>query len=569
MDNSPKEKGRREEIETEYKIALENYPSNAAIRSNYALLLKELGRWEEAEKQYKTALEIDSKNAAIHSNYGLLLVETGRRKEAEKHYIFALGIDSSNAVFHYNYGVLLAELGRWKESEKYYRSALEINPNNVNTRSNYAHLLKQMGRIKEAKEQFMLSLEINPNNVNTRSNYGLLLKQIGHWEEAEEQYKIALKIDPKHVNTHYNYGVFLVEKKRRKEAVIQYKLAIDIDGNNPNSHIAYSLLLLSMGLEEKSIEKMEIASNLFKEKGDYVKECLVLAWLYEELSNKHYKLKKYIKSGDFAEKSGSKYIEAGNKAGDKLKDVSLTKGYTLLGRSKIRKVEIKVPFYKDALKRILKRHSYELEKFERIIDCIKSASKCYEKAAQVSPKNNQVCVACSSTMSCLCDMIDHMVLMITRRDELSKMDDILKSWSEELETSEKIYNEHSKGKYSKGEQFVESLKKLMECIESLNKYNALDLHGKHSDSKKCVEQLYKIVNNMEGPLQSIIEVSANKMDKYLNNILPYTKNERSELTNELDYAYRIKKWILYASGAILISIVSKIAVDFILKTFLS
>jgi len=34
--------------------------------------------------------------------------------------------------------------------------------------------------------------------------------------------------------------------------------------------------------------------GLFEEKGDKIKESLVLAWLYKELTNKYYSSKKYF-----------------------------------------------------------------------------------------------------------------------------------------------------------------------------------------------------------------------------------------------------------------------------------
>jgi len=79
------------------------------------------------------------------------------------------------------------------------------------------------------------------------------------------------------------------------EAEEQYTLAIKIDPKSPNAHGAYSLLLVSLGLERENdaIEEMEISSKLFNEKGDRTKEYLVLAWLYEELANKYYNIKRY------------------------------------------------------------------------------------------------------------------------------------------------------------------------------------------------------------------------------------------------------------------------------------
>ena len=139
-------------------------------------------------------------------------------------------------------------------------------------------------------------------------------------------------------------------------------------------------------MESKAIEETEIASRLFGESGNRVKEHLSLAWLYEEFVNKYYNLKDYKKSGKYAEISGDEYIEAGKQAGDQFKGTFLTKGYALKGRAEIRTLEIKTPFYKDLFKRIWNRNSHEIEKFMEVIDCIMDASRCYEKAAEASSK---------------------------------------------------------------------------------------------------------------------------------------------------------------------------------------
>ena len=109
-------------------------------------------------------------------------------------------------------------------------------------------------------------------------------------------------------------------------------------------------------------------------------------------------MKEYSKSGEYAEISGNKYIEAGKQAGEKFKGISLTKGYMLKGRDRIRRLDFRPPF--------------NIEMFEKIRNDIDDASQSYKMAAEASPKENQICDAFSVSMSCLSEMLGYMLSVI-------------------------------------------------------------------------------------------------------------------------------------------------------------
>ncbi len=394
-----------------------------------------------------------------------------------------------------------------------------------------------MGRQGEAEEQYKMALEADPKHVATHYNYGNLLSEMRRQKEAEEQYKMALEADPKHLATHSNYGILLKQMGHQQEAEEQFKASIELDPKEPNSHGAYGLLLLAKNLESKAIEETKKASRLFGENGDRVKEHLSLAWFYEEFANKCYNLENYPKSGEYAEISGSEYIEAGKQAGDKFKGTSLTKGYTLKGRAKIRKLEIKTPFYKDLFKRICNRESYKIEKFTKIIDCIMDASGCYGKAAKASPKDDKLCNACSISMSCLSEMLDYMLAVI-KQEKTPLLEDKLKNWHEKLAIAKSAYKEHSKG-----EIFVKSLYKLMGCIQNLDKYKKHGTREHGRAFKECQKELSEIANNIEGPLQKIIEDSAKQMDLCRLKIMPYAGTETGYIPQP-NRLHQFSKWIL-------------------------
>ncbi len=484
-------------ISTEY-IKKANAHYNAGVASFL------MGRKDEAEKQYLLSLKAYPKSVSTHLCYGNLLRELGRTKEAETQYLLALKIDPNNVDVHSNYGALLQELGHTKEAETQYLLALKSKPNDGTVHYNYGNLLRELGRIKEAEIQYQIANKLNPEDVDIYYNYGHLLKDIGREKEAETQYKYAIELNPKHVSAHYNYGNLLRDLGREKEAEIEYQCAIELDPENPNRHASYSLLLVSMNLEQKAIERANIASSLFNEKGDITNGHLILACLYEDLVSRYYDLKKYQESGQYAETSGDKYIEASKHAGEEYKGTFLTNGYTLKGRAKIRKLDM--PDLQSP---------YTIETFKEIMNGIYDASEYYKLAAEVSPLHNENCNACSLSMRCLCEILDYM-LAVTKQEEVQRLQEKIKKWEEDLSYCDKIYRENRKGK-----SFLQSLHKLIACIESLEQYKKFAMWTEEKAFENCYFELKKIASTIEGPLQKIIENSAEQMNHCRSEITLY------------------------------------------------
>jgi tetratricopeptide (TPR) repeat protein len=531
-----REMRRLEEAEKHLKLALEASPNDVDTLLNYGILLFEIGYLEEAEKHYKHALKLAPNRVDLHYEYGNLFAKLKCLEEAEKQYKLALKFDPNHAATQCNYGILLKQRGCLKEAEEHYNLAIKTAPNYADTHFNYAVLLTEMRRFEEAEQQYKLTLEFNPKHIGSRLNYGLLLMEIGREEEAEQQFRLALEANPNCALAHSNYGILLRQVGRFKEAEEQFKIAIELDPNEPTFYGAYGLLLFSMNLEAQAIEKTKIASKLFRERGDRIEEHLSFAWLYEEFANKYYNLKNYRKSGQYAEIAGGEYIETSKHAGEKFKSVSLTKGYTLKGRAEICKLAIKTPFYKDIFKKIRSRESYQIETSMRIMDCIMNASRLYKKAAEASPNDGQMSNACSISMLCLSEILDY-TLAEMKQEKTPLLNDKLKSWNEKMEIAEKVYKGHNKG-----ELFIESLYKLMGCLQNLDTYKNHATREYWRAFEECLKELYEISRYIEGPLQKIIEDSAKQMDICRLKIIPYAGTETGYI-HEPSILTQITKWL--------------------------
>ena len=461
--------------------------------------------------------------------------------------------------------------------------ALALDPNHLNAHYNYGNLLKEMVRNDEAEEQYKMALEIDPNHLNAHSNYGILLNETGRNDEAEEQYKMALEIDPNHLNTHSNYGILLNETGRNDEAEEQYKMVLEIDPNNANVHGAYSFLLFDIGKDKKALAEMKIASRLFREEEDSVMEHLVLAWLYEQYAEKYYtrgtarkeKNKKssgyFRKSGKYAGLSGDEYIEAGKHAGDEGKGLYLSQGYTLKGRSEIRRLEFS---FQDIIRlriRNLRNDDYDVAKFELIMNGVQNAANYYKKSAKHSPIRDIQCDACSKCMSVLSSILGYMLATI-RYKTVPELSVKMKEWDEALSIADMTFKVQEKS--DKGRKFVESLRKFGSCIENLEKYKSSTMPDDKRALNDCMDELNEVALNIEGPLQEILDDSAKRMDKCKIKHKLFTSDTENEIIGQKTWLNKILYIIMWFVknpiksalgfiGAIFIAVIAGIIVDYI------
>ena len=263
-------------------------------------------------------------------------------------------------------------------------------------------------------------------------------------------------------------------------------------------------------------------------------EHLALAWLYERFAERYYKKGNarkektnrsggyFRKSGEYAGLAGYEYIEAGKHAEDKGKSLYLSQGYTLKGRSEIRKLEFSLWDKIRLHMRNLQRYDYDIAKFELIMDGVKDAAGYYKEAAKHSPERDPQCDTCSNCMSALGSMLDYMLSVIHQK-AVPELGEKIKEWDENLSYAEMV-----QPKSEKGEKFVEALRKFISCIDNLEKYKTKTRHEHKKALKDCMSELEEVASNIEGPLQEIIDSSANQMKKCMLKRNLYTAGAETE-----------------------------------------
>jgi hypothetical protein len=221
----------------------------------------------------------------------------------------------------------------------------------------------------------------------------------------------------------------------------------------------------------------------------------------------------------------------------------LSQGNTLLGRSEIRRLEFS--FLEGIRLRLQHLHNYDIAKFERIMDGVKNASNYYKKAAEHSPERDPQCDACSKSMTTLSSILDFMLSIIHQRgvpDTIPKLDDKINDWHQQLSYAEMAYKVNKKSE--KGGYFVNSLRKLIDCLVNLEKYQSSTMHGYKKALNDCMTELKEVAENIEGPLHEIIVESTKRMEKCLLEQGLYTRGTSDKSIEEQSFFKQKLKWII-------------------------
>jgi len=221
----------------------------------------------------------------------------------------------------------------------------------------------------------------------------------------------------------------------------------------------------------------------------------------------------------------------------------LTQGYTLMGRSEVRRLELS--FLESIQFRIKHLQNYDIAKFERIMDGVKNASNYYRKAAEHSPERNPQCDACAKCMTTLGSVLDNMLVVIHQKgvsDTVHKLDEKINYWNEQLSIAEMVYKVQEKSE--KGEHFVTSLRKLIDCLDNLIKFQNSTMHEYKKALKDCMTELIDVAGNIEGPLHEIIVNSTKRMKKCADKQGLYTGGIYDKSTKDQSFFKRILKWII-------------------------
>ncbi len=184
------------EIDSQYRWAIEQTPSDTWLNWKYALFLEFCERYDDALRQFRLVLEDMPHHYESYAKIGFMSGVMGDVDSAITYNLKAVSIYPSFAEAYFNLGLAYQLQKKFEEAIECYKKSIRFMPDQSQAYNNLGLVLYQLERREESLQVYHEGLEIMPDNLNLHYNYGVLLKGVGRTEEAIKEFRAALKIDP-------------------------------------------------------------------------------------------------------------------------------------------------------------------------------------------------------------------------------------------------------------------------------------------------------------------------------------------------------------------------------------
>jgi superkiller protein 3 len=230
-----------------WKNLTREIPGVAAWHRQLGFALAREGQWSEAMAEMEEAQHLEGESAASHVNIGMILELQEQFEAAALRYREAIEIDPRNREANWNLALLLERDEQLQGAEELFVSMLEIHPESAQVHNRLAEFLDRQGRIEEAVEKYRRALDIRPDSAEIRNNLGVALERLNRLAEAESEYRLILQEDSTQVLAQFNLADVLLAQGRSREAIERYRMALESRPSNLQARLNLARALQSTG----------------------------------------------------------------------------------------------------------------------------------------------------------------------------------------------------------------------------------------------------------------------------------------------------------------------------------
>jgi Flp pilus assembly protein TadD len=202
------------EMETAYRKAVWDEPSNAKLRTTLGLFLMRQKKFIEATDELRIASILEPKRAEGHYHLGTALYNQRKGFEAEAAYRQAVNLEPQNPRFRESLARALLARKKWTEAEKQLREAVRLEPNEAIYHNALGNGLLKMARFAEAETAYRIAVKLRPDSGLYYANLGQALENQQRWAEAANAYNRALQLDPE--NKFYHERLNFVQSRQAR-----------------------------------------------------------------------------------------------------------------------------------------------------------------------------------------------------------------------------------------------------------------------------------------------------------------------------------------------------------------
>lgn len=194
------------------------------------------GRQQDAEREYALAIAAVPEYWPAHLNLGNILVGRGEYDEAIRLYDQVIAAEAPREIY-FAKGNALARLQRWDEAERAYKEAIKHSPDYVDAYLNLAIAYRHAGKYEESIRTCDRALALQPDLASAYATKANALAGLGRFDEAVENYRKAITLAPKTASFYVNLGTILLSKGARDEAIESFQKALALNPNQATVHL--------------------------------------------------------------------------------------------------------------------------------------------------------------------------------------------------------------------------------------------------------------------------------------------------------------------------------------------
>jgi Tfp pilus assembly protein PilF len=184
-------RGRLDDAEARFRLALEYHPRFAEPRANLGLVALRRGRLRQAERHLRAAVRLNEDFAAAWGNLGLTLERQKEPGRARRAYQRALGVNPGLTAARRNLARLELSRGRFRQARAHFLRLVQLVPADARAEALLAYCELRMGRIGAAERRADRVLEREPDAPAARVVRGAARARRGAFEAAVEDFEAA------------------------------------------------------------------------------------------------------------------------------------------------------------------------------------------------------------------------------------------------------------------------------------------------------------------------------------------------------------------------------------------
>jgi tetratricopeptide (TPR) repeat protein len=252
-----------EDIEKEFKTAVELEPSNLTYRLDYAQFLARRRKWAKAIPQLEKVLASDEEN---HEAKTQLMIAVQQHNLALEAYSEALELQES--------GNSLQALEAYRKVHD-----IETNLNDVNSR--LSSLFQQVDRDKKI-EKLNAEILTNPDDPKLHYQLGALYLASENLDKAEVALKRYAQLDANNPGAYSSLGHLYTAQEKWNEAEAAFSKAIELDPANPKRYIELATSVYAQMDWERASELYGKAQSLTTDPGTRIRLRALLVEVKEK-----------------------------------------------------------------------------------------------------------------------------------------------------------------------------------------------------------------------------------------------------------------------------------------------